>query len=144
MSFLVLWFISWSSFLVHLRMAPEYFTRGTAQVFVSLMRFLLCGLVLSSFLVVLGYLKKNFLSSLLVWWCPLPILSSIRKFPFLRAFWFMKLVSGCAFHEYVISLAPSLLQIVIVIAHLPEVSLSGFSPQLSFFLLLSFPLSSFP
>ena len=47
---------------------------GTAQVLISLIRFLLCGLVSSSFLVLL------FLSFLHVWWCLLPIFSS--AFPF--------------------------------------------------------------
>ena len=41
------------------------------------------------------------------------------------------------------SVASSLLRIVIVKAHLPGRSLSGFSPQLNFLLLLSIPLSGF-
>ena len=41
------------------------------------------------------------------------------------------------------SLASSLLQIVMMMAHLPGRSFSGFSPRLSFFLLLSVPPSSF-
>ena len=40
--------------------------------------------------------------------------------------------------------ATSLLQIVMVIAHLPGIYLSGFLPKLSFFLLQSNRLSSFP
>ena len=43
-SFLVVWSISWSS-LVHFKNGPEYLTRGTARVFIPLMRFLLCSLV---------------------------------------------------------------------------------------------------
>ena len=40
-SFLVLWSICLSSSLVHFRKGPEYLTRGTAQVFIPLIRFLL-------------------------------------------------------------------------------------------------------
>ena len=40
-SFLALWSSCLSSSLVHLRKGPEYLTRGTAQVFIPLMRFLL-------------------------------------------------------------------------------------------------------
>ena len=49
-SFLVLW-----SSRVHLRKCPEYLTRGTAQVFIPLMRFLLLSFVSSSFLVLPRY-----------------------------------------------------------------------------------------
>ena len=41
-SFLVLWSICLSKSLVHLRKGSEYLTRGTAQVFIPLIRFLLC------------------------------------------------------------------------------------------------------
>ena len=54
-SFLVLWSIYLSSSLVHLRKGPEYLTRGTAQVFMPLIRFLLLSFVSSSFLVLLRY-----------------------------------------------------------------------------------------
>ena len=54
-SFLVLWSICLSSSRVHLRKGPEYLTRGTAQVFIPLMRFLLLSFVSSSFLVLLRY-----------------------------------------------------------------------------------------
>ena len=54
-SFFVLWSICLSSSLVHLRKGPEYLTRGTAQVFIPLMRFLLESFVSSSFLVLLRY-----------------------------------------------------------------------------------------
>ena len=50
-SFLVLW----SIYLVHLRKGPEYLTKGTAQVFIPLIRFLLLSFVSSSFLVLLKY-----------------------------------------------------------------------------------------
>ena len=54
-SFLVLWSICLSSSLVHLRKGPEYLTRGTAQVLIPLIRFLLLSFVSSSFLVLLRY-----------------------------------------------------------------------------------------
>ena len=48
-SFLVLKSIYGSS-LLHVKNGPEYYTKGTGQVFILLMRFLLCSLVLRSFL----------------------------------------------------------------------------------------------
>ena len=54
-SFLVFLSICLSSSLVNLRKCPEYLTRGTAQVFISLMRFLLESFVSSSFVVFLRY-----------------------------------------------------------------------------------------
>ena len=54
-SFLVLWSICLSSSLVHLRKGPEYLMRGTTQVFIPLIRFLLESFVSSSFLVLLRY-----------------------------------------------------------------------------------------
>ena len=54
-SFLILWSICLSSTLVHMRKGPEYLTRGTAQVFIPLIRFLLLGFVSISFLVLLRY-----------------------------------------------------------------------------------------
>ena len=54
-SFLVLWSIYLSSSLIHLRKGPEYLKRGTAQVFIPLIRFLLESFVSSSFLVLLRY-----------------------------------------------------------------------------------------
>ena len=54
-SFLVLWSICLSSSLVHLREGPEYLTSGIAQVFISLIRFLLLSFISSSFLVLLRY-----------------------------------------------------------------------------------------
>ena len=54
-SFIVLWSICLSSSLVHLRKGPENVTRGTAQIFIPLMRFLLESFVSSSFLVLLRY-----------------------------------------------------------------------------------------
>ena len=54
-SSLVLWSICLSSSLVHLRKGPEYLTRGTAQVFIPLMRFLLESFVSSGFLLLPRY-----------------------------------------------------------------------------------------
>ena len=49
MSFLVLWFICWSSSLIHFKNGPKYLSMGTIQLFIPLMRFLPCGLVSDSF-----------------------------------------------------------------------------------------------
>ena len=68
---------------------------GTTQFFISLMKFLLCILVSSTFLVLLKYSFLNiFLSSLLVWECQPPVFPNNSKFPFLQAFWFAWF--GCA------------------------------------------------
>ena len=75
----------WSSPQVHFQNGPEYLTRGTASVFIPLMRFLLCSLFLSSFLVPLRYF---FLLYPHVLWCLLPIFQTICRFPSLLAFWF--------------------------------------------------------
>ena len=48
-SFLVLWFICLGSFLFCFKNGPEYLTRGTAQVFIPLIRFLLYSFVSSTF-----------------------------------------------------------------------------------------------
>ena len=53
-SFLVLWSICWSSFQVHFKNGR----RGTTRVFIYSMRFLLCSLISSSFLVLLRYSFK--------------------------------------------------------------------------------------
>ena len=53
-SFLVLWSVC-LSFLVYFKNGPEYLTRGTAQVFIPLIRFLFHSFVSSSFLVLLRY-----------------------------------------------------------------------------------------
>ena len=59
-SFLVLCSICLSSSLVHFKKGPEYLTRGKAQVFIPLMRFLFYSLLTSSFLVLLRYFLKTF------------------------------------------------------------------------------------
>ena len=57
-SFLLLWSICLSSFLVYLRKGPEYLTRGTDLVFIHLIRYLLLSFVSSSFLFLLRYSFK--------------------------------------------------------------------------------------
>ena len=61
-SFLVLWTIIWSSFLVHFKNGHEYLPRGTAPEFILLMRFLPSSLHSCSFLVFLTYRFYLFLS----------------------------------------------------------------------------------
>ena len=104
MSFFVLWSICWGSSMGHFKNIHEYLTRGTAQVFIPLMGFLLRSLVSSSFLVLLF---KFFLSSLHLWLCPLPIFPSICKFScslsILRAFWFCLDLAVLFLWSYVVS-----------------------------------------
>ena len=86
-SFLVLWSICLSSSLVHFKNGPKYLNRGTAQVFIPLIRFQPYSFVSSSFLVLLEFsFLIFFLSSALVWWYQLPISPSICRFHFLGAF----------------------------------------------------------
>ena len=67
-SFLVLWSICISSSLVHFTKGPEYLTRGTVQVFIPLIRFLLDSFVSSGILVLLSYsfLILSFISTCLM------------------------------------------------------------------------------
>ena len=67
-SFLVLGSICLSSSLVHFKKGPEYLTMGTAQVFITLIRFLQHSFVSSSFLVLLRYsfLIFSFISTCLM------------------------------------------------------------------------------
>ena len=67
-SFLVLWSICLCSSLVHFKKSPEYLTRGTAQVFIPLIRFLLDSFVSSSLLVLLrnSFLIFSFISTCLM------------------------------------------------------------------------------
>ena len=81
--FVVLLSIYLSSSLVHSKKDSRYLTRITAQVFISLMKFLQ-----------LGFKKFSFSSDILVsyfffllWWCQLPIFLSTNKFLFLQVFW---------------------------------------------------------
>ena len=66
-SFLILWSICLSSSLIHFTKGPEYLTRGTAQVFIPLIRFLLDSFVSNSFQI-LGYsfLIFSFISTCLI------------------------------------------------------------------------------
>ena len=66
---------------------PEYLTREIVQVLIHLMKFLLQGLVSSSFPIHLRYsFLFCFLLSPLVWWCPFPIFPNTCEFPFLWTF----------------------------------------------------------
>ena len=64
-NFLVLWYICLSSSLVHFKKCPEYFTKGTGQVFILLMKFLQQCLVFR-------YYFHIFSSSWLVWYIIFP------------------------------------------------------------------------
>ena len=79
--------------LVHFRNCHEYLTKGTAQVFIPWVKFLF-GLG-EALLLVWGSLFIFLLSSPLVWWCPLPILTSNCNFPFFQAFLFLSWF-GCS------------------------------------------------
>ena len=72
-SFLVFWPICLTSSLVYFKNGPEYFTKGTAPIFILLLRFLRFCLVSSSFLFLLRYsfLIFSFISTYLR--CLLPI-----------------------------------------------------------------------
>ena len=54
-SFLILWSICLSSSLSHFSKDPEYLPKGTVQVLIPLIRFLINSFVFSSFLVLLRY-----------------------------------------------------------------------------------------
>ena len=84
-NFLVVWSICLSSFLVYFKNGFEYLTMGTVQVFDEISAAELGFKKFSRSSKVLFYF---FLSSPLVWWCPLPIFPSICNFPFLKVFWF--------------------------------------------------------
>ena len=84
-SFLVLWSICLTSSLVHLRKGPEYLTRGTAQIFIPLIRFLLLSFVSSSFLVLLRDSFRGFSFIFTVFRCQPPRCPSICRFRFICA-----------------------------------------------------------
>ena len=89
MTFLVLWSIYRSSSRVHFKNDPGYLTRERTKVFIPLMSCLLLNLVSRNFLVRQRYaFFMFFLSSPLLWWCPLQIFPSSCMISFLRAFWF--------------------------------------------------------
>ena len=54
-SFYLRWSICLCSSLVHFKNRPEYLTRETAEIFIPIIRFLICNFVTSSFLVLLMY-----------------------------------------------------------------------------------------
>ena len=82
------WVFFFSDSIVEVLNCLEYLTKVTAQVFITLMRFLQCSLVSSSFLILLRYLFLifSFISDFLL--CLLPMWPSTFNFPFLRTFWF--------------------------------------------------------
>ena len=78
----LLWSICWSSSLVHFKKVSDFLTRGTAQVFTLLIKFLLLSIVLRYSFFIFAFISALF------WWFPLSLLPNICKFSFLRAFWF--------------------------------------------------------
>ena len=82
--FLVLWSIYLSSSLVHLKKDLEYLTRGTAQVFITLISFRLESFVSSSFLVLLWY---SFWILFFISTCLMMSDSQVYVFDFLRSFY---------------------------------------------------------
>ena len=97
-NFLVIGYICLSSLRVHFKNGLVNFTKGTAQVFIHMMNFLLQGLVARSFLVLLRFFLILFL---FVWWCPLPKFSSICN---LLSLWFYEFVTLCTFHTFIFEL----------------------------------------
>ena len=80
-SFLVPWSICFSFPQVHFKNIPEYLTRGTTQVFIPFIRFLLYSLVSSSVHVLLKFSFQNFSIISTFWWCQILIFSSSFKSP---------------------------------------------------------------
>ena len=76
-NFLVLWSICLSYSLVHFKNGQEYFTTGTVQVYIPVMRFLLQSLVSRSFLILQ---RHSFLMFSLISVCLLVSVSNIYKF----------------------------------------------------------------
>ena len=64
-NFFALWLICLGFSLTHFKNSPDYLTRGTAQVLISLMRFLPQNLILTSFLT---RLRSSFLIFFLSYW----------------------------------------------------------------------------
>ena len=75
-NFLVLWSIYQSSSLIHFKNGPEYFTRGTAKVFIPLTRFLLQSSVSRS----LSFLRQSFLIFSFISVCLMVSVSNIPKY----------------------------------------------------------------
>ena len=83
-NFLVFWSICLSSFLVHFKNNSYYLTTRAAQMFISLMRYLLQSLVSTCSLVLLRYSFLIFFLHL-HWWCLFPIFPSTFSFLSLQA-----------------------------------------------------------
>ena len=87
----ILWSICLSSSLVPFQNSPEYLTRGSAQVFIPLMKFLWQSLVSRSFLILLRYSFLIF--KIFIWLCQFLIFPTTCNFPSLQVFWcFLHLV----------------------------------------------------
>ena len=84
MGFLLHLSISSSSSHVHFKNCPEHLTRTRRLSHCWDFCYIVCIREVSSF----SWDKhlNFFLSSPLVWWCPLPVFPNIFRFPFLRAF----------------------------------------------------------
>ena len=82
-SLLVLWSICFSSSFVHFKNVTEYLTRGTAQVFIPLIRFLPHSFVWSSFLILLrhSFLIFSFIST-----CLMVSASNLLKYSYVSFF----------------------------------------------------------
>ena len=67
--------------LINFKNNPGYLKRGTAQVFIPLMRFQQCSLVSSSFLVLFYFLIIAITNITSPWKIPLWIFTSVKLFP---------------------------------------------------------------
>ena len=84
-------FMSFLVLTLGLTNVPSILRGRTAQLFISLIRYLLCSLVSSNFHVLLRYsLNIFFLWTPLVSWHPLLIFPSTCMLTFLQAFWFFR------------------------------------------------------
>ena len=100
-----------SFFPVHFKNVPEYLTRGTALVFIPLMRFMLYSLIWRSFLVFMRY-YLNFFHPSCFQYSPVLVIFLFSAssdffliwFPSLAVFWFSLLawhIFLCQIHPYI-------------------------------------------
>ena len=97
MSFLVFWFICWSSSHVYFKKGPEYLIplmEFLLYSLIPLMEFLLYSLISCNFLVLCGIVCFSFIST-----CLMVPASNICKLLFLRSFW--------VFLDFVVLFSPS-------------------------------------
>ena len=117
-------FICRSSSLVHFKNGPDYLMMGTARVLISLMRFLLCSLVLNSFLFLLRYSFLNFFFHL--------CLFDIIRFQYFSGF-VSFLFSECSdfFLDLVVLSIPSVIcDSLLFIISMAHFSISNFHPYI--------------